>query len=74
MASVYWTSVDDHYPKYKGRYFVCHYRGENQINPVQVAIYDPEKDLRKWFGMEPFSVILGVTHWMRIPKPPENNK
>ena len=74
MPFVQWICVDERYPPSKGRYLVCHYRGEDQFNPVQVAIYDPEKDLRKWFGMEPFSVIAGVTHWMRIPAPAKSDK
>lgn len=66
-----WVSVNDRLPGKKGRYWVGHDRGENQVFITQMAVYDPEKTKFRWLGSEPFSVILGVTHWRPLPPPPK---
>lgn len=65
-----WVSVHDRYPGTKGRYWVGHYRGDDQVFVTQMAVYDPEKTKYRWLGSEPFSVIVNVTHWMELPEPP----
>lgn len=65
-----WISCEDKMPKVKGRYWVCHYRGEDHLPITQMAYFDPSKDRYRWSGYEPFSVIVCVTHWMPLPEPP----
>ena len=65
-----WVSCEDKMPKKKGRYWVCHYRGEDHLPVTQMAYFDPERTKFRWSGYEPFSVITGVTHWAEIPPPP----
>lgn len=59
--SDYWISIDDRLPKSKGHYLVCDLL-EKDSHPMRVSYFD--KHNFDW----------ACTHWMPLPKLPEDEK
>ena len=58
-----WISVDDRLPENDALVFFSHFTG-TQVG-LDIAFYD---DGQWWNNSD--RLVLGVTHWMPLPKPP----
>ena len=65
-----WISVEDKLPDKCTNYLV--YFGKGIGTTMKTAVWLPEK--RIWKGAEAYSTLNGITHWMLLPKPPEEVK
>lgn len=67
-----WVSVQNRLPEKYGSYLTLR---EGQLMPPQtrmaVRFWTGNKDGEYWRGAEAGSRIVGITHWMPLPEPPE---
>ena len=66
-----WVSVNDRLPNTPGPYLTL--RGGQLMPPASrmSVYYWTGKEGCYWRGMEGGSRIVGITHWMDLPKPPK---
>ena len=62
-----WISVKDALPERGGFYIT--YQGKHYYSKIQVLRWDSLKG--DWRGAQVGAVMEGVTHWARLPEPPE---
>ena len=67
-----WIKVTDGLPKKNKDVLVCtEDYGRSCLGFVMVAIWDGERFIESWRGEE---VLFGVSHWMPLPEPPEEEE
>jgi hypothetical protein len=61
-----WISVKERLPPENTRVLVYEKRGVHGGNPIDIEYMDESGD---WEGQ---GIVSGITHWMPLPKEPEN--